>query len=63
MSFCFSGSMYLPLESTVSMGVLGSPIAEMNWSKRKDVSEGPDLASGWNCAVNHLSSAGDAAEG
>ena len=31
----------------------GEPVASTNWSKRKEVSEGPHLASGWNCAENH----------
>ena len=45
--------MYLPAASASDTAAFGSRIACTKRSKRYDVSLGPDLASGWNCAVNH----------
>ena len=45
--------MYLPAASASDTAAFGSRIACTKRSKRYDVSLGPDLASGWNCAVKN----------
>lgn len=47
------GGTYLPAESASCTDLVGSFMASTKTSKRKEVSLGPVLASGWNCAETH----------